>query len=65
MMVPKKKGNMCMCIDFTKLNKACLKDPYPLPKIDIIIDQIAGSEMLALGMFLRISPGMDAKGGRS
>jgi hypothetical protein len=27
-MVPKKNGSMCMCIDFTELNKACPKDPY-------------------------------------
>jgi hypothetical protein len=47
-MVPKKNGNMRMCIDFTELNKACPKDPYPLPRIDIIIDQAAGCEMLSL-----------------
>jgi hypothetical protein len=47
-MVPKKNGNMRMCIDFTELNKACPKDPYPLPRIDIIIDQAAGCEMLCL-----------------
>jgi hypothetical protein len=46
--VLKKNGNMCMCIDFTELNKACPKDPYPLPRIDIIIDQVAGCEMLSL-----------------
>jgi hypothetical protein len=45
-MVPKKYGNMRMCIDFTELNKACSKDPYPLSRIDIIIDQAAGCEML-------------------
>jgi hypothetical protein len=37
-MVPKKNGNMRMCIDFTELNKACPKDPYPVPRIDIVID---------------------------
>jgi hypothetical protein len=47
-MVPKKNGNIRMCIDFTELNKACLKDPYPLPRIDIIIDQVAVCEMLSL-----------------
>jgi hypothetical protein len=47
-MVPKKNGNMRMCIDFTVLNKACPKDPYALPKIDIIIDQAAGCEILCL-----------------
>jgi hypothetical protein len=47
-MVPKKNGNMHMCIDFTELNKVCPKDPYPLPRIDIIIDQAVGCEMLSL-----------------
>jgi hypothetical protein len=47
-MVPKKNGNMRICIDFTELNKACPKDPYTLPRIDIIIDQAAGCEMLSL-----------------
>jgi hypothetical protein len=47
-MVPKKNGNMRMCTDFTELNKACPKYPYPLPRIDIIIDQVAGCEMLSL-----------------
>jgi hypothetical protein len=47
-MVPKKNGNMRICIDFIELNKACPKDPYPLPRIDIVIDQAAGCEMLSL-----------------
>jgi hypothetical protein len=47
-MVLKKNGNMRMCIDFTELNKACPKNPYPLPRIDIVIDQAADCEMLRL-----------------
>jgi hypothetical protein len=47
-MVPKKNDNMRMCIDSTELNKACPKDPYPLPRIDVIIDQAAGCDMLSL-----------------
>jgi hypothetical protein len=47
-MVPKKNGNMRMCINFIELNKASPKDPYPLPRIDIIIDQAASCEMLNL-----------------
>ncbi|MCI48192.1 retrotransposon gag protein, partial [Trifolium medium] len=27
-----------MCVDFTDLNKARPKDPYPLPSIDRLID---------------------------
>lgn len=30
-----------MCMDFIDLNKACLKDSFPLPCIDLIIDSIA------------------------
>ena len=29
--VKKKNGNWRVCIDFTDLNKACLKNPFPLP----------------------------------
>ena len=36
-----------MCIDFTHLNKACPKDNFPLPRIDTLVDQAAGSEMLS------------------
>ena len=40
-LVPKKNGKMRMCIDFTDLNKACKKDPFPLPRIDTSIDKVA------------------------
>jgi hypothetical protein len=30
-LVPKKSGKWQMCVDYTSLNKACLKDPFPLP----------------------------------
>ena len=35
-----------LCIDFTDLNKACPKDPFPLPCIDLIVDSMAGCELL-------------------
>ncbi|XP_074383300.1 uncharacterized protein LOC141724898 [Apium graveolens] len=46
-MVKKNNGKWRMCIDFTKLNNACPKDCYPLPKIDTLIDASAGHEMLS------------------
>lgn len=33
----KSKGTWCMCIDFTDLNKACLKDSYPFPNINKLV----------------------------
>jgi hypothetical protein len=35
-----------MCVDYTGLNKACPKYPFPLPRIDQVIDSMAGSELL-------------------
>uniref|UniRef100_A0A2N9EYS7 RNase H type-1 domain-containing protein n=1 Tax=Fagus sylvatica TaxID=28930 RepID=A0A2N9EYS7_FAGSY len=37
--VKKKNGKWRVCVDFTSLNQACPKDPFPLPKIDQL-DQI-------------------------
>jgi hypothetical protein len=35
-----------MCVDFTDLNKACLKDSFPLPRIDLLVDSTSGHELL-------------------
>ena len=35
-----------MCVDFKDLNKACPKDPFPLPHIDQIINATAGHDSL-------------------
>ena len=34
MVVKKKSGEWRVCVDFTDLNKACPKDPFPMPWID-------------------------------
>ena len=35
-----------MCVDYTSLNKACPKDPFPLPRIEQVIDSTSGCETL-------------------
>ena len=35
-----------MCIDFTNLNKAFPQDPFPLPRIDQIVDSIDACNLL-------------------
>ena len=51
--VPKKDGKVRMCIDFRNLNKASPKDDFPLPHIDILVDNTAGHEMLSFMDALR------------
>ena len=46
-LVKKKNGKWRVCIDFTNLNEACPKDPFPLPRIDQTVDATAGSELLS------------------
>ena len=36
-----------MCMDFTNLNKACPKDSYPLPRVDILVDSMAQHQLLS------------------
>jgi hypothetical protein len=45
--VPKANGKLRMCIDYTSLNKACPKDPDPLPRIDHIVDSTSGCDVLS------------------
>ena len=43
----KKNGKWRVCIDFTDLNKACPKDSFPLPQIDMMVDATTGHELLS------------------
>jgi hypothetical protein len=45
--IPKANGKLRMCIDYTSLNKACPKDPYPLPRIDQIVDSTSECDLLS------------------
>jgi hypothetical protein len=36
-----------MCVDYTSLNKACLKYPFAFSRIDQVIDLTAGCELLS------------------
>ena len=40
--VKKKNGKWRVCVDFTDLNQACPKDPFPMPKIDQLVDATYG-----------------------
>ena len=44
-MVKKANRKWRMCVGFTDLNKACPKDSYPLPRIDVLVDSIARHQL--------------------
>ena len=46
-LVKKANGKWRLCIDFTNINRACLKDSFPLPRIDLIVDATPGHELLS------------------
>jgi hypothetical protein len=47
-LVEKLDGSCRMCIDYTSLNKACLKDEYPLSRIFQIVDSTTYCELLSI-----------------
>ena len=46
-MVKKPNRKWRICIDYTDFNKACPKDSFPIPRIDQLVDAIAGHELLS------------------
>ena len=40
--VRKKNGKWRVCVDFMDLNRACPKDPFPLPRINQLVDASVG-----------------------
>jgi hypothetical protein len=45
--VKKKNGQIRICVDFRDLNKACLKDDFPIPILEILIDSTIGYEIFS------------------
>jgi hypothetical protein len=41
--IRKKDGSWSLCIDYRQLNKATIKNQYPLPRIDDLFDQMKGA----------------------
>jgi hypothetical protein len=48
MMVKKVTRKWSVCIDFIDLNKPCLKEEFPLPRLDSLVDATTTSELMSL-----------------
>ena len=47
-LVRKKNGEIKICIDFRNLNRVSLKDNYPVPKMDHILQKVVGSQRMSM-----------------
>ncbi|KAA3466318.1 DNA/RNA polymerases superfamily protein [Gossypium australe] len=45
--VKKKDGSMRLSIDYRQINKVTVKNKYPLPRIDILFDQLKGTTVFS------------------
>ena len=44
--VRKKNGEIRLCVDFRNLNRSSLKDNYPLPKMDHVLERVVGANQM-------------------
>nr|KYP61999.1 Transposon Ty3-G Gag-Pol polyprotein [Cajanus cajan] len=47
LLVKKKDGSMRLCVDYRQLNKVTIKNKYPLPRIDDLMDQLVGASVFS------------------
>src|ERR1044072_9903000 len=47
LLVKKKDGKSRLCVDYRQLNKVTVKNRYPLPRIDDLMDQLRGAAVFS------------------
>jgi hypothetical protein len=45
--VPKPDGSLRMCIDYRELSKLTIKNKYPLPRIDDLMNNLSGAKLFS------------------
>lgn len=47
-LVRKKNGDIKLCVDFRNLNISSLKDNYPFPNTEAMLQRVTGCEILSM-----------------
>ena len=53
-LVQKKDGSLCFCVDFHRLNTHTKKDSYPLPRIQEVLESMAGTVHFSMSRFWQV-----------
>jgi hypothetical protein len=43
----KNTGKIQICVDFRNLNQATMKDEYPMPVADLLVDSASGNKVIS------------------
>ena len=60
LLVQKKDGTFRMCLDYRSLNKITIKNRFPIPRIDDILNKLQGASIFSrIDLKKRVSPNTD------